>query len=215
MTAKEEDILTSQNLIKKGVVIDELLKQLIVTEGVTSEDLILGDKNAVMVAARILAYGPEYEVEITHPETGEKMSHIFNLGDCPFKELPDNVDYSKGTFEITLSISKSKVEFKLLTGKDEMLIEQDLKATKKLGGVSPEITSRLKRTIISVDGKTTQKEINEFVDNMLARDSLQLREEMSRVSPDIDLTQEVFWEGEAVTVEIPMAVQFFWPRAKA
>ena len=79
MTAKEEDILTSQNLIKKGVVIEKLLDSLIVTEGVKTDDLLIGDKNAVMVAARILAYGPEYPCEVTHPTTGEKIQHTFNL----------------------------------------------------------------------------------------------------------------------------------------
>ena len=71
MTAKEEDILTSQNLIKKGVVIDRLIDSLILTDGVKQDDLVLGDKNAVMVAARILAYGPEYACEVTNPNTSE------------------------------------------------------------------------------------------------------------------------------------------------
>ena len=91
MTAKEEDLLTSQNLIKKGVVIDKLINKLILTKGVNSDDLILGDKNAVMVAARILAYGPEYECQVTNPNNGETINHTFNLADCPFKKLPDNV----------------------------------------------------------------------------------------------------------------------------
>ena len=105
MTAKEEDILTSQNLIKKGLVIDKLLNSLILTEGVNSDDLIVGDKNAVMVAARILAYGKEYECEVINPETGEKQSHIFDLTECPFKKCPDNI--TKNEFEIKLSVSKS------------------------------------------------------------------------------------------------------------
>ena len=91
MTAKEEDILTSQNLIKKGVVIDRLLDSLILTSGVKTDDMILGDKNAIMVAARILAYGPEYECQVTNPNTGEIIEHTFNLADCPFKKLPKNI----------------------------------------------------------------------------------------------------------------------------
>ncbi len=106
MTAKEEDILTSQNLIKKGVVIDKLLSSLIVTEGVSLDDLITGDKNAIMVAARVLAYGPEYTVELTNQYTDEKFNHTFNLTDCPFKEVPVDVDYSTGIFELELPISK-------------------------------------------------------------------------------------------------------------
>ena len=87
MTAKEEDILTSQNLIKKGVMIKKLLDALLIEDNVSSDDLILGDKNAVMVAARVLAYGPDYECEVTNPNTGETFTHSFNLADCPFKSL--------------------------------------------------------------------------------------------------------------------------------
>ena len=101
MTAKEEDILTSQNLIKKGLVIDKLLDSLIVTEGIKCDDLVLGDKNAVMVAARVLAYGPEYEAEVTNPNTEKTFSHVFNLADCPFKKIPDDVQGNK--FETTVT----------------------------------------------------------------------------------------------------------------
>ena len=128
MTAKEEDILTSQNLISKGVVIDRLLDSLILTSGVKTDDMILGDKNAIMVAARILAYGPEYECQVTNPNNGETINHTFNLADCPFKKLPK--DITENLFEITLPISKKKIKFSLLTGKEERLIETDLKASK-------------------------------------------------------------------------------------
>ena len=105
MTTKEEDILMSQNLIKKGLVIDKLLDSLIVTQGVTQKDLILGDKNAVLVAARILAYGPEYTVEVTNPnDDGQKVEHTFDLTQCPFKETIDGVDYSGNSFDFEPSI---------------------------------------------------------------------------------------------------------------
>ena len=142
MTAREEDILTSQNLIKKGVVIDRLIDSLILTTGVKSDDLILGDKNAVMVAARILAYGPEYPCEVTNPKSGEVLTHTFNLADCPFKKLPEGV--SENNFEVTLPISKKKVTFKLLTGAEEKVIDEELQASKKTGSdVSPGIHSNI------------------------------------------------------------------------
>jgi len=210
MTAREEDILTSQNLIKKGVVIDRLLDSLILTPGVKSDDLFLGDKNAVMVAARILAYGPEYGCEVNNPETGEPVPHTFNLADCPFKKLPKNVKENR--FEVDLPVSKSKVVFKLLTGKEENLIIKDLNASKKIGtSVSPELTTRLRYAIVSVDGDETKSVINNFVQNLLARDSMHLRKKIREVTPDIDLTQEIDLGGESVKVAIPMAVTFFWP----
>jgi hypothetical protein len=105
MTAKEEDILTSQNLIKQGKVIDVLLESLVQGD-FDMNDMLIGDKNAVMVASRILAYGGEYTVEITDPNTGEKGEHTFDLTECQFKDLPDNIDYSKNEFSLTLPISK-------------------------------------------------------------------------------------------------------------
>ena len=210
MTAKEEDILTSQNLIKKGVVIDRLLDSLILTNGVKQEDLILGDKNAIMVAARILAYGPEYLCEVTNPNTGELISHNFNLADCPFKKLPKDVSENK--FLVKLPISKKEITFKLLTGKEEKIIEQELKSSKKIGSeVSPELTTRLRHTITSVDGDTSQTTINNFVQNLLARDSMHLRKQIREVTPDIELSQEIEIGGEPVKVDIPMTVGFFWP----
>ena len=212
MTAKEEDILTSQNLIKKGVVIDRLMDSLILTPGVKSDDLILGDKNAVMVAARVLAYGPEYVCDIINPNNGEKMSHQFNLTDCPFKKLPEDITENK--FEVNLPISKKKITFKILTGKEEVMINEELKASEKINTeVKPELTTRLRHTVTSVDGDDSQATINNFVQNLLARDSMYLRKEIQRVSPDIELIQEVEIEGESVKVDIPMTVGFFWPEA--
>jgi len=212
MTAKEEDILTSQNLIKKGLVIDKLLDSLIITEGVKCDDLVLGDKNAVMVASRVLAYGPEYECEIENPNTGKTFSHVFNLADCPFKKLPDDINDNK--FEMELPVSKAKVGFKLITGKEEKLIEAELKGIKKTGvQVSPELTTRLKHTITSVNGDGDKGVINQFVQNMLSRDSLELRKYINNISPDIELVQEIELEGDTVKVDIPMTVNFFWPNS--
>jgi len=214
MTAKEEDILTSQNLIKKGIVVDVLLNSLILTEGITAEDLIIGDKNAVMVASRILAYGPEYEVELTNPETDEKFKHTFNLTECPFKELPEGVDYSQNLFEMLLPISKKKIQFKLLSGKDEKAIDLQLKKTKKFGA-STEITTRLRHAIVSVDGDDTLAVITTFINNMLSRDSLALRQYIAKIAPDVVLEQDVDMEGELVTVDIPLTTEFFWPTTEA
>ena len=209
MTAKEEDILTSANLIKKGVVIDRLLDSLILTNGVKVEDLILGDKNAVMVAARILAYGPEYICDVTNPNTGEVSTQTFNLADCPFKKLPKDITENK--FETTLPVSKKKITFKILTGKDEVDINKDLQASKKLGSVSPELTTRLRYMITSVEGDESQSTISNIAVNMLARDSMYLRGEMKKITPDIELEQEIEIGGDTVKVDIPMTVGFFWP----
>jgi len=213
MTTKEEDILMSENLITQGVVIDKLLDSLIVTQGVKQEQLVLGDKNAVLVAARILAYGPHYTCEVANPNNLEqKIEHTFDLTECPFKEAVDGVDYSNNSFDYETPVGKNKIKFKLLTGVEEKLIEKDLEQSKKVG-YNSEITTRLRYTITEVDGDNKPETISVFSQNMLARDSMALRNYITEISPDIDLTSEIQIGGEAVSVSIPLTVEFFWPKS--
>ena len=213
MTAKEEDILTSANLIKKGLAVDTLLNSLIVDKDIILDDLILGDKNAVMVAARVLAYGPEYICDIKDPNTGDTITHTFNLAECPFKKLPKGI--TENNFEINLPVSKKKVTFQILTGKEEKLIEKELASVKKLGTkVSPELTTRLRYVITSVDGDESQPTVNSFVQNMLARDSLFLRHELQKISPDIEMKQSIDIGGDVVEVDVPLTTEFFWPSSQ-
>ena len=213
MTTREEDILMSENLIKKGVVIDKLLDSLIVTKGVTQDSLVLGDKNAVLVAARILAYGPEYTCEVTNPNNPEqKIEHTFDLTQCPFKTVLDDIDYSNNSFDYEMPVSKVKVKFKLLTGVDEKQIEKEIEQSSKYG-YNSEISTRLRYTITEVDGDNKPETITAFSQNMLARDSMALRRYIHDISPDIDLTSEIKIGGEAVSVSIPLTVEFFWPKS--
>ena len=213
MTTKEEDILMSENLIKKGVVIDKLLDSLIVTKGVTQDSLVLGDKNAVLVAARILAYGPEYTCEVTNPNNPEqKIEHTFDLTQCPFKTVLDDIDYSNNSFDYEMPVSKVKVKFKLLTGVDEKQIEKEIEQSSKYG-YNSEISTRLRYTITEVDGDNKPETITAFSQNMLARDSMALRRYINDISPDIDLTSEIKIGGESVSVSIPLTVEFFWPKS--
>ena len=208
MTAKEEDILSSQNLIKKGIVLDKLFDSLIVSPGVKQTDLVVGDKNAVMMAARVLAYGPQYKAQIQGPDGPEEVS--FDLTKINYKKINKDVDYSENKFEMELPVSKLKITFKILTGAEENKITQDLAAVNKSGG-SAEVTTRLRYMITSVDGKSDKPTINKFVTNMLSQDSLALRKYYAEISPDVELEQEVELGGEMVKVNIPMTVRFFWP----
>ena len=213
MTTKEEDILMSENLIKKGVVIDKLLDSLIVTKGVKQEHLVLGDKNAVLVACRILAYGPEYTCEVANPKNpDQQVEHTFDLSQCPFKTISEDIDYSDNSFDFITPIGKTKLKFKLLTGIEEKQIEKDIEQTKKFG-YNAEISTRLRYTITEVDGDNKPETITAFSQNMLARDSVALRNYINDISPDIDLTSEIEMGGESVSVSIPLTVEFFWPKS--
>ena len=207
MTAKEEDILTSQNLIQQGLVIDRLLESLVVDKSIKLDDMLIGDKNAIMVAARILGYGKDYEFEYDGKKQQVDLSKL-----NPIEINYSNFEKGKNEFSYKLPTSERDITFKLLTGKDENLILKELKASTKLGSeVSPELTTRLRHTITSVEGDESQSVINNFVQNLLARDSMYLRKEIRKVTPDIELQQEIEIEGEPVKVDIPMTVGFFWP----
>ena len=207
MTAKEEDILTNQSYIQKGTVLDKLMKSLIVSK-INYDDLLIGDKNAIMVAARILGYGKDYSFSILGEDHTIDLSTLENkpLNEELFKDGENN-------FEFTLPHSGNKVTFKLLTHKDEQNINRELEGLKKINkDNSPELTTRLKYLITSVEGKTESKDIREFVDNyLLARDSRALREYIKEIQPDVELT--FFPEGSSPSQNIPIGVSFFWPDA--
>jgi hypothetical protein len=205
MTAKEEDILTNQSYIKNGTVLDKLLKSVIVSK-ITFEDLLIGDKNAIMVAARILGYGSEYSFDYL----GE--SHTVDLSQIENKPLKEELFASRvNEFTFTLPKSKNTVTFKLLTHKDEQDINRELEGLKKINkDSSPELSTRLKYIITSVEGNRDKKDIRNFVDNyLLAQDSRALREYIREIQPDVDLT--FFPDGDSERVGIPIGVSFFWP----
>ena len=221
MTAKEEDILTSRNLIQKGIVLDKLLEAIIVDEKVSLDDLLLGDKNSIMIATRILGYGKDYTVQLTDPSTGDKQEETFDLTKVGDKKIDYKLFKSgKNEFEFDLPSSKVKIMFRLLTHKEEKEIDAELKAYKKFSkdsGITSEITTRLKKAIISISGDTSQKRINEFVENeLLSRDSFAFREYLIKITPDVDMSFTFTSDqtGEDTTMDIPLDVEFFWPAGR-
>jgi len=209
MTAREEDILTSANLIKKGVVIEKLLESLIVDKSIKIVDLLVGDKNAVLIAARILAYGKEYSVEYD----GQKIE--VDLTQLKDKKL-DESKVSKGVneFDFELPATKRKLTFKLLTSGDEKEIEKEIEGYRKIGdGIGYDLTTRLKYQIVSIDGDSKRASINSFVENeFLSRDSMAFRNEVSRIMPDVDMTSKyIDSEGTEKEFTVPMTVTFLWP----
>ena len=211
MTAKEEDILTSQNLIQQGIVLDKLLQSLIVDKSIKLEDLLIGDKNAIMVAARILGYGKNYEFTYDGEEHKVDLSTL----------NPIDLDFSKFTkgkneFNFKLPNSEREIVFKLLTQKDENEVDSELVARKKLNKhQSTELTTRMKKMILSVDGNSDRTFINNFIDNeFLSIDSLAFRQYLAEITPDVDMnTTVVNSAGEEIEVTIPVTLRFFWPSA--
>ena len=211
MTAKEEDILTSQNLIQQGIVLDKLLQSLVVDKSIKLDDMLIGDKNALMVAARVLGYGKEYQFTYDGIEQSVDLSML----------EPTEMDFDKFTkgqnqFNFKLPNSEREITFKLLTSGDEQKISEEIKAREKISKEqSFELTTRLKNMILSVDGNSEKAYINNFVDNeFLSRDSLAFREYLTSVTPDVDMTTKVKNSaGRETEVVIPVTLRFFWPSA--
>jgi len=216
MTAKEEDILTSTNLIEKGLVIEKLLESVIANPKVKLDDMLVGDKNALMLGTRVLGYGKDYVVKITDPDTDLEIEHTFDLTKLETKKIDDKVFANGNKFSFTCPKSGNKLEFKLLTGGDEVKIDKEVRAYEKLSkitGISNELTTRLKHQLISVDGDTKQSTINEFVDNrFLSLDTREFRKSVNEVTPDIIFEQEYESQiGDTHTVGVPVGIGFFWP----
>ena len=228
MTAKEEDILTTQSYIKDGSVLDRLFQSLIISNGdgtpIKYVDITLGDKNAIMIAARILGYGKDYEVEIDDPtQPGTMQKEVIDLTQFESTEYDGSgqTELHKNEYEFELPQSKRKVTFQALTESKERKIKHQLeaqrKASRKLNDkTDKQLTIRLKNTIVSVDGDTEQTTINHFVENELfAADSRALRTHINKVVPDVDLTYEFISDetGEGRDMLLPMGLGFFWPQS--
>ena len=216
MTAREEDILTSPNLLKQGIAIDKLLEALIVDKKINMNDLLIGDKNALIVAARILAYGKMYEF-VTFDDSGEEVNATVDLTTLNDKEI-DFTGLTEGVneFSFTLPNSERTITLKFLTHKDEKELEREAEALKKLPGtIVKTMTSRMKRIIASVDGNSEKQYINNFVDKeLLSVDSLELRKYLNSINPDINMIAvTTFPDGTEQEVAVEITAQFFRPSA--
>jgi hypothetical protein len=208
MTAKEEDILSNANFIRQGTVIDKLLQALIVTP-IDYNELLIGDKNAVLVAARVLGYGKDYSFTYNNREVSVDLSTLED-------KVVDESLFTRGSneFNFTFPHSGNNITFKLLTHGDEQKIEAEIKGLQKVNpNVSTDVTTRLKHMITSIEGKRDQKDIREFVDNyLIAKDARALREYYTKIQPDINLTykpEDDSYVGEGIA--IPISLNFFWP----
>jgi len=217
MTAKDEDLLTNPDLIKKKVVLDRLIQSLLVDKRLRVDDLLVGDKNAILLNARVAGYGSDYEVEITCPSCGAKEKKEYDIEEClqtkESEELEEAQKTERGTFLVQLPLVKYTCEVKLLTGKEEKKILKnfDFNSKKKKNTT---LTDQLKETIVALNGDEDKKKIEFFVDHMPASDARFLRKVYDKLAPDVQMATEFECrECEHLEViEVPLTVDFFWPK---
>lgn len=218
MTAREEDILTSRALLKKGTVITELIKSCLVDKTINPTELLTGDRNALMVAIRITGYGAGYDAEIECEECSVKAPQQFNLAELPLKRLEiEPTTQGTNSFEFKLPYTKKTVRFKFLTGRDEEEIVTTQDKQKKLGLSSDAVvTTNLMYSILSIEGIEDRGKIANFVRMMPARDSLALRNYIRDNEPGIKMRQETVCPacGHSAEVSMPIGTSFLWPGVK-
>lgn len=218
MTAKEEDILTSRALLKKGVALDRVISSVIINKSINPNTLLVGDRNAILIAARVSGYGNEYNTKVTCPSCGTVQAFSFDLNDIEVydgtgitsEEATVNDD---GTFVTILPRTKIEVTFKLLNGSDEKTLLSQVENARKRKKEENTITRQLKQIIVAVNGNTEQHNINYVVDNMPSSDARHLRSVYKLSTPNIDMTQnfECSECGYEQEMEVPLTADFFWP----
>jgi len=216
-TAREEDILTNKTFINQGVAVIKFVESLLIDKKVKLDDMIVGDRNKIVYAARILAYGSKYNTEIRCKYCKTASNIEVDLNKFEDIEIDENLLKNSGNeFEFTLPNSKKIITYKILNGHDEKMVDIISKKFQKKFKNSNELTNRLKAAILSVDGNEDKEFVNTFIDDMVSQDSLAFREEYKTISPNIDTIlayecEECGYEGE---VQLPLDIGFFWPSAK-
>ena len=218
MTAKEEDILTSRTLLKQGVALDRVLGNVLINKQINLDSLLIGDKNAMIVAARVSAYGSEYETAVGCPSCGTTSKYSFNLNETSVATGEDasslGVSMSENkTFLVDLPVTNIQIEFRLLTGADEKQILKGTEADRRSKSGERNVTRQLKQFILSVNGANDRNSINQLVDNLPTMDARHLRLAYKLVSPNIDLTQHYVCSAcdHEQEMEVPLTADFFWP----
>lgn len=217
LTASDENILTSPNLLQSGRVLEVLLKNKILDRDITPEQLLSGDRNAVLFFLRSTGYGSEYEVNLVDPKTQTEFKHKFDLDSIVIKETEAEID-DKGLISFSLPRAKKVVKFKYLTqGEEDKIMKDDEARRKKMGkdAVSEILTKRMAAQIAEIDGITDKAQIQGFVNNMPVSDSWALRKYIADNEPGLDLDFEVEApSGDNFRTELPITPGFLWPYAE-
>ena len=220
MTAKEEDILTSKALIKKGTVITELIKSCLIDKRIDPNDMILGDRNALMVSLRITGYGADYQIEVGCPACGERSKQEFNLSELPITRLTcEPVALGSNMFEAKMPKNRDTdpeltIRYRHMTGHDEVEVTKISERKKKQGFQTDNlITQRYRQQIVAVNDITDKTKIQMFIQKMPTRYSLALRRAMDDNEPGISMKQHIQCPhcSEESEVSMPLGASFFWP----
>lgn len=214
LTASDENILTSPNLIQNGKVIDVLLEKKVLDTDLKPSQMLAGDKNAILFFLRATGYGEMYGIELTDPKTGDRFETEIDISQFEFKQIKTEPD-ENGECTFELPKSKKKIKFKYLTGEeDDKIIKADEVRRKKLGqnAIPQLLTDRLVAQVMEIEGTRDRAYIKQFVENMPVKDSSELRKFIEDNEPGLDLNISVQApSGEFFFGELPITSKFLWP----
>jgi hypothetical protein len=225
MTAKQEDILTSKSLLKKGVAIDRFVQSMLVDQSIDVDSLLLGDKGAILVAARVDGYGPDYTTSVTCPSCANTTEYTFDLeeqqeemlsdsSEVVSSDLPENVSRTQeGTFLISLNAGFD-VEVRPLYSSDEKRLIKTMANRQKAKMQDSAVTDQLKTMIVSIAGYSDRPTVNKAVDVMPIRAVREIRETYQKIIPSVDLKRNFSCDacGAETMLEVPLTAEFFWPK---
>ena len=218
MTAKEEDLLTSRTLLKKGVALDRVIQNIIVDKRIDPDLILVGDRNAIIISARVTGYGPEYNTKIMCPSCGASQRYLFNLNDLKIGDKDELeewgiVDNQDGTFALTLPKTQVDVVFKLLIGRDEKGFVHASNAERKKKFEDKAVTTHLSKILVSVNGDNSPQARQYLINNLPSIDSRHLRMAHRIATPNIDMTQHFACSecDHEQPLEVPLTADFFWP----
>jgi hypothetical protein len=210
LTAADENILSSANLLASSKMIDELLKRKILDKDFDIEELCEEDKQAILIFLRNTAFGTDYKYTMVDPKTEKEFTLNIDLSELKYKDFTLETD-SNGEFKYHMEKSEVGITFKFLTNKQEREI-QEIEKSWNGNGVAPIVTKQLEMMIKSVAGNKDLMNIRNFVDRLPIKDSQDFRKFIKENKPGVDLTQKITTpSGDTIQIIIGFGVEFFRP----
>ncbi len=213
MTSRDEDLLTTPSLIDSGELLNMLLKRKIKTPGIVVEELLQGDRNAIILFLRTSSYGADYSVQVTDPRNGIVFNSKVDLLQLKYKEVTEMPD-EFGHFTVEIPMRKKVVTFRLITSGEDAILYKKAEQIKEAYGneISDYSTMKLKSHIVAINDKTDRSYIDRFIDAMPALDAVTIRRKIMAVSPDVDMKyQFTAKDGYKFEAYLTLGLDFFFP----
>jgi hypothetical protein len=216
MTAREEDILANESFIEDGTVFDRLLNSILIDKSIDVAELIETDRNAILVAARITGYGPEYSMRMPCVKCGKVSDFVFDLEKREIVESElEGVEFDNdsGLFSFALPKTDLTARIRILTGRDMEYLNKQRAKSEELNLDFNATINLFRLAVVDVQGISDSGALNQLFDALPAIDSRKIRSVINTVTPRVSMKQTVACGscGKESESEVPFTLGFFWP----